>query len=163
MRKAVFIAGLLLVLLVLLSVWLFAAATTPEAVRLRLAEAAGARVALDSVERLWWGPGVAIERVKLESAAYVLEVGRVEVRVAFLPLLRGQVRPARLGLSEARLTLSQELQSGAPVFPDDAAWEVRDLEIWAPVGGELKQIFYLAQASLSLGGGERSRLEIVGF
>jgi len=162
MRKAVLIAGLLVALVAVLYVWLFTAATTPEAVRLRLAEVTGARVEFDSVERLWWGPGVAVPRVKLESAAYVLEVGRVEVRVAFLPLLRGQVRPTRLSLSEARFTLTEEVQSGAPALPADAAWEVRDLEIWASVGGEPKQIFYLAQASLSLGGEEPSRLEIVG-
>lgn len=162
MRKVILIAGLLLALLALLYVWLFTTATSPEAIRLRLAELTGARVELNSVDRLWWGPGVTIQQLKLESAAYALEVSRLEVRVAFLPLLRGQVRPARLGLSEARFTLTEEPLSGAPALPADAAWEVRDLEIWAPVGGEPKQIFYLAKGSLSLGGGEPSRLEIVG-
>ncbi len=162
MRKVIFIAGLLLALLALLYVWLFTAATTPEAIRLRLAEVTGARVELDSVDRLWWGPGVMIQQLKLESAAYVLEVGRLEVRVAFLSLLRGQVSPSRLSLSQARFALMEEPLSGAPALPTDAAWEVRDLEIWAPVGGKPTQIFYLAQGSLSLGGGEPSRLEMVG-
>src|SRR3990170_3421622 len=114
MRKAILSAGLLLVLLAVLYVWLFTAATTQEAIRLRLAETTGARVELDAVERLWWGPGAVIQRLKLESSAYVLEVARLEVRVAFLPLLLGHVRPARLDLSQARLSLVEQSQSGAP-------------------------------------------------
>jgi hypothetical protein len=162
MRRVVLIAGLLLVLLAVLYLWLFAAATTPEALRLRLAETTGARVELEAVERLWWGPGAAIERLKLESSAYVLEVARLEVRVAFLPLLLGRVQPVRLDLSQARLSLTEGPRSGAPALPADAAWEVRDLEIWASVDGQPRQIFYLAQGSLSLRAGRPSRLEVVG-
>src|SRR3990172_438256 len=114
MRKSILSAGLLLVVLAVLYVWLFTAATTPEAIRLRLAETTGARVELDAVERLWLGPGAVIQRLKLESSAYILEVARLEVRVAFLPLLLGHVRPARLDLSQARLSLVEQSQSGAP-------------------------------------------------
>lgn len=163
-RKLIFVFGLLVALAAVLFVWLFTAATTPEALERRLAEITGARVTVGSVDRLWWGPGATLHWLQLETQGYLLDVEGLEVRVAFLPLLWGEVTPRSIDVRDARLTLRGSQSGGLslPALPYQAAWTVEQLDILGEVGGEEKQLFHIGQASLETGPVGPTRLEIVG-
>jgi hypothetical protein len=163
-RKLIFVFSLLVALAAVLFVWLFTAATTPEALQRRLAAMTGARVSVASVDRLWWGPGAKLHGLQLESQGYVVDVDGLEVRVAFLPLLWGEVTPRSIDVRDARLTLrgNQAGGLGLPALPWQAAWTIGQLDIFGEVGGEEEQLFHIAQASLETGPVGPTRLEIQG-
>lgn len=161
MKKKVILGLVVLLLLAgVVLLWMFTAATSREAVRLRLSEATGASVELGGVERLWWPLGMRAYGADFQATAYSLQARQLEVRVALLPLLWGQAKPDSISLSEARLELRQG-SAGGPALPLDTNWTLDQVELWAPVGGESKLIFYLDHATLEARE-RRARLEIVG-
>ncbi|MGH9805481.1 MAG: hypothetical protein ACRD4D_09950, partial [Candidatus Acidiferrales bacterium] len=142
---------LLLFLLVALFLWVFVSRTTPEAIRQELAGLSGARVELESAERLWFGPGVRLHRLRLESETWRLQADSLEARFAYLPLLAGAAKPGSLELSDARLTLMGEgaVLGALGRLPLDASWNVSRLTILGQVGGETRELFYVSNASLT--------------
>lgn len=149
-RKVIRCLKAVLLLSTAFFLWLFTARTTPEAVQQKLAELTAARVELESAERLWFGPGVRLHRVSLESEAYRFQADQLEIRFAYLPLLWGEARPDSLALSDARLTLSGKGRAESPLgrLPLDASWNISRLALEVPVGGEVRELFYLDSARL---------------
>ncbi len=143
--------------------WLYIAATRPAAVRERLAALTGAQVEIEGVERLWWPIGLRVRGLSLRAAGWTAAAAQAEVHLAFLPLLRGEIRPGWLALSDVRLELGEDAArpDRGPALPLDADWEIHHLQLAMPVGGELRDVFYLDRAVLAARGG-RSQIELVG-
>lgn len=151
MKKKV-IRGLKVLLLLWVAVlsWQFTARTTPDAVQEELARLSGNRVALESVERLWFSPGVRLHRLSVDSDTYQLRVDQVEIRFAYFPLVWGEARPSSLVMSDARLTLTGGGGAGSSLnrLPLDASWSISRLTLLGQVAGEVRELFYLESAQL---------------
>lgn len=160
-RKLVILAGLLLILSLTVAVWFYTAATSPQAVRAELEGMTGARVEVGQLERLWLPPGLALHQVSFQSPAYQLTVDELVIHLKWLPLLRGRGVPARLGVRGAQLSLRQGTPT-LPLLPLEASWDVRELEIRAPVKDRPQTLFYLQQLSYGSLPGLGRRLTLVG-
>jgi len=121
---------------------------------------AGGVAQLRSVERLWWTPGAVLHGLELETEGFRLEAERLEVQVAFLPLLWGEVRPRQVELSDAKLTLKGG-KVQLPDLPWEATWGIHGLDLHAPVVTEDKQVLHVRQASLTTGLDGATRLEVL--
>lgn len=141
--------------------WVFISSTSLAAVQATLEERTGGVVRAQSVERLWFPPGVLIHELEVESGGLRFHAQELEVRAAWLPLLWGELRAATLRAGGARVDLApQGSGAAATALPLGADWEINHLDVNATVDGEEKQILHIQHASWTPRLREKSRLEL---
>ncbi len=163
-RRRAAVPPVLGVLVGMALLWLFVSSTGQEAVRAALEQRTGATVRAQSVERLWLPPGVLVHDVELESAGLRLHAKQMEVRVAWLPLLWGEIRAGDVRLTDARLSLTSggDASTAASRLPLGAAWELNNIAIWTTEGENEKQLLHIDKATWAPSLTQKSRFELTG-